>query len=180
MKKLILPGFGWIFGTLRFDEKSFYSTLMGLTPCWDYKPTNAIHADSRGVYTGQKIINLSTINNFHSKCDVIDGSVVNGSRQPILCSFVLDKPPRSKVFCEPGAIHSKKSVLNTIAFYLEDDNNEVNFKEEKLIFSLQLIKIWNNEWALKNLKLFLFVLAVDIDLLQQTFLVIWLLKVGKF
>ena len=79
------------------------------------------------------------------KCDCIDGSVVHGARQPILFSFVLDKPAGYKVFCEPETIHYKKinkSVLNTIMFYLEDDNNkEVNFNGETLTFTLEMIKI---------------------------------------
>ena len=61
------------------------------------------------------------------KSNAIDGSVVNGIRQPILYSFVLDKKPGYKVFSEPETIHYKKlnkSVLNIITFYLEDDNNE--------------------------------------------------------
>ena len=79
------------------------------------------------------------------KCEVIDGSVLNGLRQPILYSFVLDKLPGSKVFCEPETIHYKKintSVLNTITFHLEDDNNEeIDFNGETLTFTLQMIKI---------------------------------------
>ena len=79
------------------------------------------------------------------KCDVIDGSVVNGNRQAILYSFVLDKPSGYKVFSEPETIHYKKinkSVSNTITFYLEDDNNkEVDFNRETLTFTLQMIKI---------------------------------------
>ena len=73
------------------------------------------------------------------KCDVIDGSVVDGVRQPILYSFVLDKPSGYKVFCEPETIHYKKtnkSILNTIIFYLEDDTNEeVDFNGETLTFT---------------------------------------------
>ena len=49
-----LTCFGGTFGTLRFDENSFFNTLLGITPCWDYKPTNAIQADSPGVYTTEK------------------------------------------------------------------------------------------------------------------------------
>ena len=79
------------------------------------------------------------------KCDAIDGSVVNGVRQPILYSFVLDKPSGYKVFSQPETIHYKKinkSVLNTITFYLEDDHNEeVNFNGETLTFTLQMNKI---------------------------------------
>ena len=79
------------------------------------------------------------------KCDAIDGSVVNGVRQPILHSFVLDKPSGYKVFCEPETVHYKKinkSVLDIISFYSEDDKNEeVDFNGETLTFTLQMIKI---------------------------------------
>ena len=33
--KLILTRFGSTFGTLRFDEKSFFHTLLGFEPYWD-------------------------------------------------------------------------------------------------------------------------------------------------
>ena len=122
---------------IRFDEKSFFSTILGFMAGWDYKHYNQ--------YLSQKIVNLSSTNKIHLKCDAIDGSVVNGIRQPILYSFVLDKPSGYKVFCEPETIHYKKinkSVLNTITFYLEDDNNEVvDFNGETLTFTLQMIKI---------------------------------------
>ena len=101
--------------TLRFDERSFFHTLLGFTPYWDYKHTN-----SSGVFTSDKLLNLSTTNKIHLKCDVIDGSVLNGVRQPILYSFVLDKLSGYKVFCEPETIHYKKvnrSVLKTIIFF---------------------------------------------------------------
>ena len=135
--KLILTRFGERFEALRFDEKSFFHTLLGFTPYWDYKP---------GLYTSDKIIlNLNTINKIHLKSDIIDGCIQDGVRQPILFSFVLDKPSGYKVFCQPETIHYKKinkSVLNTITFYLEDDNNEeVDFNEETLTFTLQMIKI---------------------------------------
>ena len=121
---------------IRFDEKSFFSTILGFTPSWDYKHYNE--------YIIQKIVNSSNTNKIHLNCDVIDGSVVNGSRQPILYSFVLDQKPGYKVFSEPETIHYKKitkSVLNTITFYLEVDNNEeVIFNEETLTFTLKMIK----------------------------------------
>ena len=122
---------------IRFDEKSFFSTILGFTAGWDYK-----HYIK---YISQKIVSLSNTNKIHLKSDIIDDSVVNGIRQPILFSFVLDKPSGYKVFCEPETIHYKKinkSVLDTITFYLEDDNNEgVDFNQETLTFTLQMIKI---------------------------------------
>ena len=97
--KLILTRFGDTFETLRFDKKSFFHTLLGFTPYWDYKPTNVIHADAPGVYTSDKIIlNLNTINKIHLKCDCIDGSIQDGVRHPILFTFVLDKPSGYKNF----------------------------------------------------------------------------------
>ena len=124
-------------GTLRFDKKSFFHTLLGHDPSFDYKVP--------GVYSSDKILNLNTTNKIHLKCDCIDGSNQNGLRQPILYSFVLDKPSGYKIFSEPETIHYKKikkSVSNTIKFYLEDDNNkEVDFNGETLTFTLQMIKI---------------------------------------
>ena len=43
----------FVLGTLRFDERSFFYTLLGFTPYWDYKPP--------GVYTSDKILSLNTI-----------------------------------------------------------------------------------------------------------------------
>ena len=145
--------FGSTFGTLRFDEKSFFNTFLDFAPYWEYKPTNgdaidailAIHADSPGVCTSEKNLNLSAIDKIHLNCDCIDGSVQKGVRQPILLNFILDKPSGYRVFCDSETIHYKKIkeiVLNTMTFYLEDDKNEqVNFNQETMTFTLQMIKI---------------------------------------
>ena len=90
-KLVVIPGII----AKRFDEKSFYSTILGFTSGWEYKHYNQ--------YISQKIVNLGSTNRIHLKCDVIDGSVVNSSRQPILYSFVY------KVFCKPETIHFKKN-----------------------------------------------------------------------
>ena len=114
-----------------------FTTMLGFPPYWDYKRYNED--------IGGKFIILSTIDKIHLKCDVIDGSVLNGVRQPILYSFVLDKPPGYKFFCEPEAVHYKRvnrSNLNTMTIYLKNGNNEeVIFNGETLTFTLQMIKI---------------------------------------
>ena len=135
MKTILVVRSGII--AIRFDEKSFFSNILGFPSGWGYKHYNK--------YVSQKIVNLSNTIKIHLKFDVIDGSVVNGIRQPILYSFVLDKKPGYKVFSEPETIHYKKinkSVLNTITFYLEENNHkEVDFNGETLTFTLQMIKI---------------------------------------
>ena len=85
---------------IRFDENSFFNTVLGFNSGWDYKHYNE--------YISQKIVHLGSTNKIHLKCDCIDGSVVNGLRQSILYSFVLDKLPGYEVFCEPETIHYKK------------------------------------------------------------------------
>ena len=84
---------------IRFDETPFFSTILGFTSIWDFE--NYIE------YTSQKNVNLSTTNKIHLKCDVIDVSVLNGVRQPILYSFVLDIRSGYKVFCRPETIPYK-------------------------------------------------------------------------
>ena len=135
MKTKLVVQYGII--AIRFDEISFFNTILGFTPGWDYKHCNK--------YISQKIVSLSKTKKIHLKCDAIDGSVVNGLRQPILYSFVLDKLPGYKVFSEAETIHCKKiykSVLHIITFYLEYDNNkEVNFNGEMLTFTILMVKI---------------------------------------
>ena len=56
----------------------------------------------------KEIVNLSTIKKVHMKSDVIGGSIVDGLRQPILFTFILDKSSGKIFFCEPEKEHFKK------------------------------------------------------------------------
>ena len=86
---------------IRTGEKLFFNTVLGFTPCWDYKHYNE--------YISQKIINLNRTNKTHLKTDVIDGSILSGVRHPILYSFVLVKPSGYKTFCKPEILYYKKT-----------------------------------------------------------------------
>ena len=85
---------------IRFDEQSFFSTVLGLTQGWYYK-----HYSN---YISQKFVNLSITKKIHLKCDAIDGIVVNGLRQLIKYIFVLDKLPGCKIFSEPETMVYRK------------------------------------------------------------------------
>ena len=92
----------------------------------------------------EKNRNLSTNDKPPSKCGCIKGLVLNGSKRRILFSFILDKFPGYKVFCEPETLLQKKIkkyVFNTITFYLKDDNEKSDFNHKTLTFRLQMIKI---------------------------------------
>ena len=84
-------------------KNRFFSFILGFNHGWDYKHYNE--------YTSQKIVFSSSTNKIHLKCDVIDGSVVNGIREPILFSFVLDKLAGYKLFCEPEKIDYEKNLF---------------------------------------------------------------------
>ena len=75
---------------IAFDEKSFFCIVLGFTSGLDYKHYNK--------YISQKILNLGSTNKIHLQCDCIEASIQNGSRQPILFSFVLVKPSGYKMF----------------------------------------------------------------------------------
>ena len=98
-----------------------------------------------GLYEGNKPIKITGIDKVHLKCDVVDGSIVNGVREPILYSFALDQPPGHKIYKEPKVKLFKKvnkPVLSHITFYVEDDDYKpVDFNGESILFTCQLIKI---------------------------------------
>ena len=55
-----------------------------------------------GSYEGYRPINITGIDKVHLKCDCIQGSIVNGVREPILYSFALSSPAGHKVIKEPS------------------------------------------------------------------------------
>ena len=98
-----------------------------------------------GLYEGNKPFNITGIDKVHLKCDLVDGSIVNGVREPILYSFALDQPPGHKIYKEPKVKLFRKvnkSVLSHITFYVEDDDYKpVDFNGESIFFTCQLNKI---------------------------------------
>ena len=107
---------------------------------------------------------------------LLNGFVVNGIREPILFSFVLDKASGYKIFCELETNHCEKmnkSVWNTITIYSGNDNHkEINFDGEKLTLTLQKIQNWTNKWAFKSFIVIFIVLVVGTDLPHQKITVI--------
>ena len=99
-----------------------------------------------GSFKSDKPINITGIDKVHLKCDCIDGNIMNGTREPILYSFALDEPPGHKIYKEPKVKlfkkNKNKSVLSHITFYFEvDDYKPVDFNNEIVLFTCQLIKI---------------------------------------
>ena len=98
-----------------------------------------------GSYKSDKPINITGFNKVHLKCDFFNGSIVNGVREPVLYSFALSSPSGHKIYKEPRIKLFKKvnkSVLSHITFHFQDDDyKSVDFNNETVSFTCQLIKI---------------------------------------
>ena len=133
--------------TLIFTDKSFFYTILGFTQSHS-GPLGKIDGYFQlipGIHKGGKPINITAIDKIHLKCNCIGGSLVNGVREPILYSFAFSSPPGHKIHSQPKVKLFKKinkSVLSYITFYFEvDDHKMVDFKNETISFTCQLIKI---------------------------------------
>ena len=133
--------------TLIFTEKSFFYTILGFTQSRSYPldDIDGFYQIIAGWYKNNRPINITGIDKVHLKCDCKQGSIVNGIREPILYSFALSSPPGHKIYKEPRVKLFKKvnkSVLSHITFHFEDDDQKpVDFHNETIAFTCQLIKI---------------------------------------
>ena len=132
--------------TLILTKKSFF-TILGFTRSRSYPldDIDGFYQLISGSYKSDKPINITGIDNVLFKCDCVQGSIVNGVREPILYSFALSSPPWHKIYKEPRIKLFKKvnkSILSHITFYFEDDDHKpVDFNGETITFTCQLIKI---------------------------------------
>ena len=133
--------------TLIFTEMSFFYTILGYTQSRSYPldDIDGFYQLIAGSYKSDKPINISGIDKIHLKCDCIQGSIVNGKREPFLYSFALSSPPGHKIYKKPRVKLFKKvnkSVLSHIMFYFEDDDyKSIDLHGETISFTCQLIKI---------------------------------------
>ena len=133
--------------TLVFTEKSFFYTILGFTRSRSYPldDVDEFYQLIAGSFKSDKPINITGIDKIHLKCDCIQGSIVDGKREPILFSFALSSPPGHKIYKEPRVKLFKKinkPVLSHITLYFEDDDYKpVDFHNETISFTCPLIKI---------------------------------------
>ena len=133
--------------TIKFTKKSLFCIFLGFTQSHSGEIGDIegfVQLIARSCKSDRPVI-ITGIDKVHLKGDCILVSIVNGVREPILYSFVLDQPPGHEIHKEPGIKVLKKlniSFLSHILFYLEDDDHEhVDFNAETLSFTCQLIKI---------------------------------------
>ena len=98
--------------TLIFTNKCFFYTILGFTQSHSYPldDIDGFYQLIAGSYKSDKPINITGIDKVHLKCDCIDGSIMNGTREPFLYSFALDQPPGHKTYKEPKVKLFKKKI----------------------------------------------------------------------
>ena len=111
--------------TIRFIKKFFFYALLGFT-----QSNSGVLGDIPGFiqlipgwYKSDTLINITDIDKVHLKSDCIDGSIVNGIREPIFYSFGLISHPGHKIHYQPRVKLFKNLnnfFLSHITFYLED------------------------------------------------------------
>ena len=133
--------------TLIFTEKSFFYIILGFTQSRSYPldDIDGFYQLISGSYKSDRPVNNTGIDKLHLKCDCINGSIVNGIREPILFSFALSSPPAHEINKEPRIKLFKKinkSILSHITFCFENNEHKpVDFDRETITFTCQLIKI---------------------------------------
>ena len=105
--------------TLIFTNKSFFYTILGFNQSHQ-RPLNDIEGFYQilpGSYKSDKPINITGIDKVHLKCNVVDGSIVNGVREPFLYCFALDQPPGHKICKEPKIkLFKKNTQVYTVSY----------------------------------------------------------------
>ena len=136
-----------IIQTLIFTKNSIFYTILGFTKSHNYPidDIDGFYQLIAGSFKGDRPFNITGIDEVLLKCDCFNGRFVNGTREPVLCTFGLSSPPGYKMFKETRIKRFKrvkKSVLSHIIFYLKDDDHKlVNFNGETISFTCQLIKL---------------------------------------
>ena len=89
--------------TIRFTKMSFHYVILGFTQSHSGELGDIPGFIQRipGSFKSDKPINISVIDKVHLNCDCINGSIVNGVREPILYSFALEQPPGHEIYKEP-------------------------------------------------------------------------------
>ena len=133
--------------TFIFTETTFFYTILGFARPRSYPldDIDGFYQLIAGSYKSDKPKIITGNDKIHLKCDCIQGSILNGIREPILYSFDLNSPPGRRIYKEQRIKLIKKlnkSVLSHITLYFEyDDHKPFGFHAETISFTCQLIKI---------------------------------------
>ena len=132
---------------IRFTKMSFFFAILGFTQSHLGTLSDIVGFVQLipDLYKSERPKNITGFGKIHFKTDCIDGSNLDGVRQPILFSFGLSSPRSHKIFKEHRIKLLKeinKFVLSHITISLNDDDHKpVNFHGETVNLTCQQSKI---------------------------------------
>ena len=95
-----------------------------------------------GFHESENMVNIRTINSILVNIDIISGSYVNGSTQPIIYSFFPDVSPWYKFIENSHNLHYLPITADTIhsitILLTEQNGNELNLRGENLSMRFHL------------------------------------------
>ena len=88
-----------IIQTLIFTGKSLFYSILGfiLSHFYPLDDVDGFYYMFARPHKREKPINITGVDKVLLKCDCINGSIINGIRQPSLYSFALSSPPGHKI-----------------------------------------------------------------------------------
>ena len=108
--------------TIRFTKRSYFQTILSFT-----QSHSGVLGDTKGFvqlipgsYKSDKSLNITGIDKILLKCDCINRSMPNSTREPSLYRFSLEKPPGHEIYKKSRnkfLTETKKSILFHITFY---------------------------------------------------------------
>ena len=89
-----------------------------------------------GDHEGSSIVNILKVNSIFVNCDLVSGSFVNGTHEPVLYSFFPNVPPGYKVIETPSSpvfLPVSQDYIESIRLWLTDqDRDAINLRGETL------------------------------------------------
>jgi len=112
---------------IHFNHKKSLKDLLGFT-------SDTI--EGLGEHEGSSLVKILPVNSIFVNCDVVTGSYVNTSQEPVLYSFFPNVSPGYKVVETPSTpvfLPVTQSCVESMQLWLTDqDRNPINLRGEKL------------------------------------------------
>lgn len=125
-----------------FSSTSSIGSVLGFDPMGSENNHNVL---SSGNHESQNIVNIKHVNSILVNIDIISGSYVNGTLQPVIYSFFPNVPPGYKIVENPKNLVYLPLILDKISSIetrLTDQNDKLlNFRGEEITMRFHIREV---------------------------------------
>ena len=101
-----------------------------------------VEISGKGIYTGEKIVNITTVSSLIFNCNVTSSNYINGNEMPFLYSCAVDVPVGYRLMRELTVIAYKSLTTSQIShirvWIVDEDGAPVNLRKDELTVTLSL------------------------------------------